>query len=102
AGRLRPAYGNGRAAGSHRSDGKPEIRCRTACRQSLGRLAARANARAGAVAEEEESVLAAFDVAQRRWRRALLVLAPRKPERFGAAAEIAQAGGWEAVRRSRL
>ncbi|HWG58750.1 MAG TPA: 3-deoxy-D-manno-octulosonic acid transferase [Candidatus Acidoferrales bacterium] len=54
------------------------------------------------VAEEEESVLAAFDVAQRRWRRALLVLAPRKPERFGAAAEIAQAGGWEAVRRSRL
>ena len=43
------------------------------------------------VADEEESVLAAFDIVQRRWHFALLVLAPRKPERFDAAAEIARA-----------
>ena len=52
------------------------------------------------VAGEEESVLGAYDIVQRRWRRALLVLAPRKPDRFDAAAEIAAAGGWAVVRRS--
>lgn len=54
------------------------------------------------VAEEEEAVLAAYDVVQRRWRRALLVLAPRKPDRFDAAANIAEAAGWNVIRRSRL
>jgi 3-deoxy-D-manno-octulosonic-acid transferase len=54
------------------------------------------------VAEEEEPVLAAYDVVQRQWRHALLVLAPRKPDRFAAAAEIVSAGGWEVVRRSTL
>jgi len=54
------------------------------------------------VAEEEESVVAAYDIVQRRWRHALLILAPRKPERFDAAAEIAAAGGWTVIRRSRL
>ncbi len=54
------------------------------------------------VAEEEEAVLAAYDIVQRKWRHALLVLAPRKPERFDAAAAIAAAGGWNVVRRSRL
>ncbi|MGH9747322.1 MAG: 3-deoxy-D-manno-octulosonic acid transferase [Candidatus Acidiferrales bacterium] len=54
------------------------------------------------VAEEEEAVLAAYDVVQRQWRRALLILAPRKPDRFAAAAEIVSSGGWEAVRRSGL
>jgi 3-deoxy-D-manno-octulosonic-acid transferase len=54
------------------------------------------------VAEEEEAVLAAFDVVQRQWRHALLVLAPRKPDRFDAAARIVSEGGWELVRRSRL
>lgn len=54
------------------------------------------------VAEEEESVVAAYDIVQRRWRRALLILAPRKPERFNAAAEIAAAGGWTVIRRSQL
>ena len=34
------------------------------------------------VAEEEEAVLAAYDIVQRRWRHALLILAPRKPERL--------------------
>jgi 3-deoxy-D-manno-octulosonic-acid transferase len=54
------------------------------------------------VAEEEEAVLAAYDVVQRQWRHALLVLAPRKPDRFTAAAEIVSAGGWNVVRRSDL
>ncbi|MGA8145453.1 MAG: 3-deoxy-D-manno-octulosonic acid transferase [Candidatus Acidiferrales bacterium] len=54
------------------------------------------------VAEEEEAVLAAYDIVQRQWRRALLVLAPRKPDRFNAAAEIVSAGGWNVVRRSGL
>lgn len=54
------------------------------------------------VAEEEEAVLAAYDIAQRRWRRALLILAPRRPDRFDAAASIAAAGGWNVVRRSRM
>jgi 3-deoxy-D-manno-octulosonic-acid transferase len=54
------------------------------------------------VAEEEQAVLEAYDVVQRQWRRALLVLAPRKPDRFDAAAEIIAEAGWKAVRRSRL
>jgi 3-deoxy-D-manno-octulosonic-acid transferase len=54
------------------------------------------------VAEEEEAVLAAYDIVQRQWRRALLVLAPRKPDRFDAAASIAASDGWNAVRRSHL
>jgi len=55
---------------------------------------------AGSVlAGEEEQVLAAFDIVQRKWRRALLVLAPRKPERFEDAGEIAAQGGWSVVRR---
>jgi 3-deoxy-D-manno-octulosonic-acid transferase len=54
------------------------------------------------VAEEEQAVLAAYDVVQRKWRHALLILAPRKPDRFDAAAAIAAEGGWNVVRRSRL
>jgi len=58
---------------------------------------------AGSIAaDEEESVLAAYDIVQRRWRRALLVLAPRKPARFDAAAHIAGEAGWRVVRRSSL
>ena len=54
------------------------------------------------VADEEEEVLAAFDVVQRKWRHALLVLAPRKPERFDGAARIAEERGWKVVRRGRI
>jgi len=54
------------------------------------------------VAEEEEAVLAAYDMVQRRWRHTLLIVAPRKPERFGAAADIVEAGGWHLVRRSQI
>jgi 3-deoxy-D-manno-octulosonic-acid transferase len=52
------------------------------------------------VAEEEQAVLAAYDIVQRQWRHALLVLAPRKPDRFDAAAGIAASAGWNVVRRS--
>jgi 3-deoxy-D-manno-octulosonic-acid transferase len=56
---------------------------------------------AGSVVEgEEEAVLAAYDIVQRQWRRALLILAPRKPDRFDAAARVAASGGWNVVRRS--
>jgi 3-deoxy-D-manno-octulosonic-acid transferase len=58
---------------------------------------------AGSVAaDEEESVLAAFDVVQRQWRRALLILAPRKPARFERAAEIVIQDGWLVSRRSNI
>ncbi|MGH9704690.1 MAG: 3-deoxy-D-manno-octulosonic acid transferase [Candidatus Acidiferrales bacterium] len=58
---------------------------------------------AGSVAaDEEEHVLAAYDIVQRQWRRALLVLAPRKPDRFDAASQIASEDGWTVIRRSRL
>ncbi len=54
------------------------------------------------VAEEEQAVLEAYDIVQRQFRRALLVLAPRKPDRFDAAGQIASEGGWEVVRRGAL
>jgi 3-deoxy-D-manno-octulosonic-acid transferase len=54
------------------------------------------------VAGEEEAVLAAYDLVQRQWRRTLLILAPRKPAQFDAAAAITAAGGWKVVRRSDL
>jgi 3-deoxy-D-manno-octulosonic-acid transferase len=54
------------------------------------------------VAGEEEAVIAAYDLVQRQWRHALLILAPRKPDRFEAVAEIAAAGGWSVIRRSAL
>jgi 3-deoxy-D-manno-octulosonic-acid transferase len=58
---------------------------------------------AGSVVErEEEPVLAAYDAVQRQWRRALMVLAPRKPDRFDEAARIAREAGWNVIRRSAL
>lgn len=58
---------------------------------------------AGSVmAGEEEAVLAAYDMVQRRWRHTLLILAPRKPDRFDEAARIVEAGGWHLVRRSHI
>src|SRR5271156_2644390 len=54
------------------------------------------------VAGEEESVLAAYDLVQRQFRRTLLILAPRKPAQFDAAAAIPAAGGWKVIRRSAL
>lgn len=58
---------------------------------------------AGSIAAgEEEAVLAAYDVVQRQWRHALLILAPRKPDRFAGAAEIAEQDGWTVRRRSKM
>jgi 3-deoxy-D-manno-octulosonic-acid transferase len=39
---------------------------------------------------------------QRQWRRTLLILAPRKPERFDYAANISSAGGWTVIRRTQV
>ncbi|MFZ0739598.1 MAG: 3-deoxy-D-manno-octulosonic acid transferase [Candidatus Acidiferrales bacterium] len=54
------------------------------------------------VADEEEIVIAGYDVVQRQWRHALLILAPRRPDRFDAAVRIAAERGWKVVRRSTL
>jgi len=54
------------------------------------------------VAGEEDAVLAAYDNVQRQWRRTLMVLAPRKPDRFETAARKVAEGGWKVVRRSEL
>jgi len=54
------------------------------------------------VAGEEAPVLAAFDEIEKRWPAALLVLAPRKPDRFDAAAAEVQSSGRPAIRRSTL
>jgi 3-deoxy-D-manno-octulosonic-acid transferase len=54
------------------------------------------------VAGEEEAVLGAFATIRGKWPRALLVLAPRKPERFEAAACVGAERGFSVVRRSVL
>jgi 3-deoxy-D-manno-octulosonic-acid transferase len=54
------------------------------------------------VAGEEDAILAAYDIVQRKWRHALLILAPRKPERFGDAVARAVEHGWKVVRRTAL
>jgi 3-deoxy-D-manno-octulosonic-acid transferase len=56
---------------------------------------------AGSVlADEEEQVLRAFAEVERQFPRAVLILAPRKPERFDAAARIVGAARRDLVRRS--
>jgi 3-deoxy-D-manno-octulosonic-acid transferase len=54
------------------------------------------------VATEEPLALIAFGVLQGEFAKALLVLAPRKPERFRAAAEFIQESQRKFVRRSEL
>ncbi len=54
------------------------------------------------VATEEPLALIAFGVLQGDFRNALLVLAPRKPERFAAAADFIQESHRKFVRRSEL
>ncbi len=49
---------------------------------------------------EEEQVLAAHRLLLQQQPTALLVLAPRHPERATAVAELAQAQGWQVLRRS--
>src|SRR5271156_1527158 len=58
---------------------------------------------AGSVVEgEEDAVIAAYDAVQRQWRRTLLILAPRKPDRFDAATALSEEGGWKVLRRTRI
>jgi 3-deoxy-D-manno-octulosonic-acid transferase len=54
------------------------------------------------VATEEPLALIAFGVAQGEYRKALMVLAPRKPERFDAAAAFITESQRTYVRRSKL
>jgi 3-deoxy-D-manno-octulosonic-acid transferase len=51
---------------------------------------------------EEEFVLQAFAALRRVYRDALLVLAPRRPERFDAVMAMVAAAGFPAARRSQL
>src|SRR4029077_5573049 len=46
------------------------------------------------IAGEEAPVLEAFGSVQQKWPQALLILAPRKPERFAATGEIVAQSGW--------
>jgi 3-deoxy-D-manno-octulosonic-acid transferase len=54
------------------------------------------------VATEEPLALIAFGVVQGDYRKALLVLAPRKPERFEAAAEFIEESHRKFIRRSQV
>ncbi len=54
------------------------------------------------VAGEEDVVLDAFAQVRERHPGALLVLAPRKPERFAVAGDIAEMRGWGLARRSAM
>ena len=50
---------------------------------------------------EEDPVLEAFQRIRARLPAALLIIAPRKPERFDEVEQIARRGGWNVARRSR-
>jgi 3-deoxy-D-manno-octulosonic-acid transferase len=54
------------------------------------------------IAGEEQAVLEALAAVAARWPKALLLLAPRKPERFAEAASLIEQAGWPVVRRSAL
>jgi 3-deoxy-D-manno-octulosonic-acid transferase len=51
---------------------------------------------------EEEPVLEAFQRIRATWGNALLIIAPRKPERFEEAERLAQQRGWRVARRKEL
>ena len=51
---------------------------------------------------EEEPVLDAFQRIRATWGNALLIIAPRKPERFAEAERLAQQRGWRVARRKEL
>ena len=58
---------------------------------------------AGSVLENEEAVvLRAFEEVSRKFPRGLLVLAPRKPDRFDAAGKIIVGSNYKLVRRSAI
>jgi len=51
---------------------------------------------------EEDAILRAFEDVEREFPRALLILAPRKPEQFERAASIVSQAGRKLVRRSKI
>jgi 3-deoxy-D-manno-octulosonic-acid transferase len=51
---------------------------------------------------EEEPVLEAFQRIRANWGSALLIIAPRKPERFNEVERLAQQRGWRVARRTEL
>jgi len=51
---------------------------------------------------EEEAVLEAFRPVQRAWPDALLIIAPRKPERFGEVVDLVRDSGFRVARRTDL
>jgi 3-deoxy-D-manno-octulosonic-acid transferase len=51
---------------------------------------------------EEETVLEAFQRIRALWGNALLIIAPRKPERFDEVERLARKPGWRVARRSDL
>src|SRR5206468_3768018 len=51
---------------------------------------------------EEEPVLEAFQRIRARLPQTLLIIAPRKPERFAEVEQIARRGGWNVARRTEL
>jgi 3-deoxy-D-manno-octulosonic-acid transferase len=51
---------------------------------------------------EEAAALAAFTAVRRQYSGALLIIAPRRPERFGEAESLARAEGYRVSRRSEL
>jgi 3-deoxy-D-manno-octulosonic-acid transferase len=51
---------------------------------------------------EEEPVFEAFQRIRSRLPEALLIIAPRKPERFNEVEQIARRGGWNVARRTEL
>jgi 3-deoxy-D-manno-octulosonic-acid transferase len=57
---------------------------------------------ASTVKGEETAVLTAYAAVRRAFPQALLIIAPRKPERFGEAEALARAEGLRVVRRSAL
>ena len=58
---------------------------------------------AGSVAAgEEQAVLEALALVAEKWPESLLLLAPRRPERFEEASKIIEQAGWRVIRRSAL
>ncbi len=51
---------------------------------------------------EEESVFEVFQRIRARVPNTLLIVAPRKPERFGEVEQLARRGGWNVARRTEL
>ena len=103
-----------RRSGAGDRDGQPEVRVARIAggvgrprRRARAPVLPRAAARpvfiaASTLKGEEAAVLAAFAAVRRTQPTTLLVIAPRKPERFGEAEALARAEGLRVVRRTEL